>query len=156
VEAVGPAIAAVEQLTALGVEKLLKPIAKILEPIIRPFAELIERLQSFLKKLFGVVEEKAAETAAKKVAGVADHELESHVPPVGATAPPTPPPAPKAPPVTAHAGPGGTVLHEPKIEPVVTTKPVVKEGSLPAGGAEELALSKTEHRGKGILEEFDA
>ncbi|TKK89564.1 hypothetical protein FDA94_09240 [Herbidospora galbida] len=70
VEKLGAAIGAIDTLVGAVVSKPMK----WLEPIMKPFFQLLERLQTFLRKILGLAEKgatKAATTAVKKTAAKA-------------------------------------------------------------------------------------
>ncbi|GAA3536953.1 eCIS core domain-containing protein [Kribbella ginsengisoli] len=68
---VGKAIGAVEMLLGAAMSKVLKPLEKILGPILQPFEEAMAALKTFLENLLGVAKKQAApavEAAAGKAA----------------------------------------------------------------------------------------
>jgi hypothetical protein len=70
--AIGSGIAAVETAIAMLIGRALKPLEKLLGPLLEPFEAVMTRLRALLHKLFGVAERESAqiaETAAVKTAG---------------------------------------------------------------------------------------
>lgn len=75
VTTIGEGISAVEQAIAFLAGKALKPLEKILEPVLEPLGKFFERLRAFLRKLFGVAEKDGAQlvdAAAGKLGGAGD------------------------------------------------------------------------------------
>ena len=100
---VGKAIGWVETLVGKVMGAALRPLEKLLQPILEPLTELLGSLKTWLRKLFGVVEKEGAaleKAAAAKAASEADKHV--HAPP-----PPEPKPAPHQP----------AVQHGPPSEP---------------------------------------
>jgi hypothetical protein len=99
VQAAGKVIEMLEGAVHALMALLSKPILPVLEPVLKPFGALMERLGKFVRKLFGMAEKESAHlvtTAAAKLEGAAQHTV------------PTPhAPAPHAPaslkPPAAHA-----------------------------------------------------
>lgn len=117
---VGKAIGWVEALIGKVMGAALKPLEKVLKPILEPLTDLFGSLKKWLQKLFGVVEEDgpALEAAAAKAVS----ETEKHVP---APAAPVEKPAPKVTPAehkvpAEHGGPSAT---EHKPVPLVEKRP---------------------------------
>ncbi|NVD72550.1 DUF4157 domain-containing protein [Duganella sp. BJB1802] len=96
VQAAGAGIRAVEEAVAAVIGFLSKPLLPVLEPLMKPFGKVMDRLSKFLRKLFGVAEKESAHLAATAVA-----KTEGAL--VHAPAPPTPPHAPAAAPAQPHA-----------------------------------------------------
>ncbi|MYN19990.1 DUF4157 domain-containing protein, partial [Rugamonas sp. FT107W] len=89
VQAAGAGIRAVEEAVAAVIGFLSKPLLPVLEPLMKPFGKVMDRLAKFLRKLFGVAEKESAHLAATAVAKT--EGALAHAP-----APPAPPHAPAA------------------------------------------------------------
>lgn len=130
---IGRAISWVEGLTQKLLGAALKPLEKLLEPILEPFNELLVGLRTMLKKLLGIAEkdgpalEEAALGAAEKHAPAppppaghppaahpaAGHPSDPHAAPGHPPAKPTPPVGEHAPPKKPTAPHGEPLVKEP-------------------------------------------
>ena len=128
---VGKAITWVENLIAKVTGAALKPLEKLLEPILKPLTELLGSLRAWLRKLFGIVEKEgpALEEAAAKAVSEAEKRVHAPPPPVEKPAPHQPeaqhkPPAAAHEPAAVHKPPA---VHEPPAaahEPAAVHKPL--------------------------------
>ncbi|WP_406253877.1 DNA/RNA non-specific endonuclease [Streptomyces chartreusis] len=126
VKQVGAGITVIEDLIAALMSKPMK----WLEPVLKPFFELLERLKTFLRELAGFVDKKAAKTA---VTALEKHAAEAAAPdPPHAPKPTAPEPHPTPKPTTPepHAAPQPTTA-EP---PVAHTAPPPKSAAPPKKG----------------------
>lgn len=106
VQAAGASIRAVEEAVAAVMAFLSKPLLPVLEPLMKPFGKVMDRLSKFLRKLFGVAEKESAHlasTALAKTEGALVHSPAPPTPPHAPAAAPASPHAPAAAPATPHA-----------------------------------------------------
>jgi len=119
VQAAGAGVRVVEEAVAAMITLLAKPMLPILEPLMKPFGQAMDRLGRFLRKLLGIAEKDAAHlatTAVAKAEGtLAEHAVAPHAPAPHAPAPQAPPkpaPEPKPKPRTGPADERGKILAE--------------------------------------------
>jgi hypothetical protein len=108
---VGKAISWIENLISKVIGAALKPLEKLLKPILEPLTDLLGSLRTWLRKLFGVVEKEGP--ALEEAAAKAVSEADKHVP---APPPPVEKPAPHQP-AAQHKPPTEHKLPEPTPAP---------------------------------------
>jgi hypothetical protein len=132
ISAAGSIITKAEEAVNAVVSLLMKPLMPVLEPLLKPVANVMERLGGFLRKLLGIAEKDAAQVATTVVAKTigSEHPPALHVPGSGT-------PGPHAP--TAH--PPGAMPHgEPPVaKPTVKPHPPAKAATEPHPAAKPTA-----------------